>query len=204
VVIGTDCIGSCKSNYLTITTVKWKYKSDVHSDKILSKFHGINSIREKPIFLAFLNQIVHDFQNRKKWILKFSFTRTALLKTIVLFSGWFMVFSNISVISWRSVLLVEETGIPGENHRPVANHWYIGITELTSTKMMCLCEKSTKIGVHVLKSFYSSKVVNILIWLQFKYKYDGRHMFIYIFINLIMLSVYCSLYSCLFLLLLNE
>jgi len=28
-------------------------------------------------------------------------------------------FKNISVISWRSVLLVEETGLPGENHRPV-------------------------------------------------------------------------------------
>ena len=26
--------------------------------------------------------------------------------------------SNISVISWRSVLLVEETGGPGDNHRP--------------------------------------------------------------------------------------
>jgi len=25
-------------------------------------------------------------------------------------------FNNISVISWRSVLLVEETGIPEENH----------------------------------------------------------------------------------------
>jgi hypothetical protein len=24
-------------------------------------------------------------------------------------------FNNISVISWRSVLLVEETGVPGEN-----------------------------------------------------------------------------------------
>jgi len=32
-------------------------------------------------------------------------------------------FSNISVISWRSVLLVEETGVPGENHRPAASHW---------------------------------------------------------------------------------
>jgi len=28
----------------------------------------------------------------------------------------------ISVISWRSALLVEETGGPGENHRPVASH----------------------------------------------------------------------------------
>jgi len=32
-------------------------------------------------------------------------------------------FNNISFISWRSVLLVEETGVPGENHRPVASHW---------------------------------------------------------------------------------
>ena len=31
-------------------------------------------------------------------------------------------FNNISVISWRSVSLVEETIIPGENHRPVAIH----------------------------------------------------------------------------------
>jgi hypothetical protein len=27
-------------------------------------------------------------------------------------------FSNISAISWRPVLVVEETGVPGENHRP--------------------------------------------------------------------------------------
>jgi hypothetical protein len=32
-------------------------------------------------------------------------------------------FNNISDISWRSVLLVEETGIPGENHQPAASHW---------------------------------------------------------------------------------
>ena len=29
--------------------------------------------------------------------------------------------NNISVISWQSVLLVEETGVPKENHRPVAS-----------------------------------------------------------------------------------
>jgi hypothetical protein len=32
-------------------------------------------------------------------------------------------FNNTSAISWRSVLLVEETGIQGENHRSVASHW---------------------------------------------------------------------------------
>jgi hypothetical protein len=32
-------------------------------------------------------------------------------------------FNNISVISWRSILLMEETGVPRENHRPAASHW---------------------------------------------------------------------------------
>ena len=31
-------------------------------------------------------------------------------------------FNNISAILWRSVLLVEETGVPRENHRPAASH----------------------------------------------------------------------------------
>ena len=39
---------------------------------------------------------------------------------------WLMLFNatfnNISVISWLSILLAEETGVPGENHRHVANH----------------------------------------------------------------------------------
>ena len=33
-----------------------------------------------------------------------------------------LTFNNIPVISLRSSLLVEETGVPGENHRPVASH----------------------------------------------------------------------------------
>ena len=31
-------------------------------------------------------------------------------------------FNNILVISWWSVLLVEEAGEPGENHRPAVSH----------------------------------------------------------------------------------
>jgi hypothetical protein len=42
------------------------------------------------------------------------------------FSVWFMMFNatfnNISVISWRSVLLVKEIRVPEENHRPAASH----------------------------------------------------------------------------------
>ena len=33
-------------------------------------------------------------------------------------------FNNITDISWWSVLFVEETGGPGENHRPVADKFY--------------------------------------------------------------------------------
>ena len=32
-------------------------------------------------------------------------------------------FNNTSLVFCRSVLLVEETGGPRENHRPVASHW---------------------------------------------------------------------------------
>ena len=31
-------------------------------------------------------------------------------------------FKNISAILWRSVLLLEEIGVAGENHRPAASH----------------------------------------------------------------------------------
>jgi hypothetical protein len=41
-------------------------------------------------------------------------------------SIWFMVFNttfnNISAILWQSVLLLEETRVPRENHQPVAKH----------------------------------------------------------------------------------
>jgi len=32
-------------------------------------------------------------------------------------------FNNISAISWQSVLLVEETGVPEKNNRSDASHW---------------------------------------------------------------------------------
>jgi hypothetical protein len=32
-----------------------------------------------------------------------------------------MVFNDISAKLWRSALLLEETGVPGENQRPAAN-----------------------------------------------------------------------------------
>jgi len=40
----------------------------------------------------------------------------------IVFNEFQQYFSYYKVISWRSVLLVEETGVSGEHHRPVANH----------------------------------------------------------------------------------
>ena len=50
---------------------------------------------------------------------------------LIIYFIWFMVlfmvfnatFNNIAVLSCHSVLLVEETGGPRENHRSVARHW---------------------------------------------------------------------------------
>ena len=50
-----------------------------------------------------------------------SLLRRVMVHMLQSFWGGVMVFNvtfnNISAISWRSVLLVEETGVPGENHR---------------------------------------------------------------------------------------
>jgi hypothetical protein len=45
---------------------------------------------------------------------------------MIVFLGLFFLafnatFNNISAISWRSALLVEETGVPGENPRAAAS-----------------------------------------------------------------------------------
>ena len=64
-------------------------------------------------------------KTKQKWALgvlnvyvfcQFSYIRV----TVVVFNA---TFNTISVMSWRSVSLVENTGVPGENHRPVASHW---------------------------------------------------------------------------------
>jgi hypothetical protein len=46
---------------------------------------------------------------------------TGILQPKNRFMVFNVTFNNISVILCWSVLLVEETGVPGENHRPVAS-----------------------------------------------------------------------------------
>ena len=59
-----------------------------------------------------------------------------------------MVFNNISVLSWQSVLLVVETGGPRENHQPVAYDCTVKVYErlyyMTLNKMLLLPIKGKK------------------------------------------------------------
>ena len=65
-------------------------------------------------------------RNNFRWpfiinIQQFSYTRPIYYRVRGLVFN--ATFNNISVISWRSVLVVEETGVSGKNHRPTASHW---------------------------------------------------------------------------------
>jgi hypothetical protein len=51
-------------------------------------------------------------------------------------------FNNISVISWRSVLLVEETGIPWENHWSAVSHWQTLSHNVVSSTPVLLVAKT--------------------------------------------------------------
>ena len=65
-------------------------------------------------------------------------------------------FKNSSVISWRSVLFVEENGVPGKNHRPVASHWqtlshnvvHLALIEIRTHNISIDCIGSCKSNYH--------------------------------------------------------
>jgi len=74
---------------------------------------------------------------------------------------WFIVFnatfSNISAISWRPVLVVEEAGVPGENHWPWASNWYtFSLAAASRVHPLCNLQSQTRthavlvIGLHEL------------------------------------------------------
>jgi len=46
-------------------------------------------------------------------------------------------FNNISVISVQSVLLMEKTRVPRENHRPGSTHWQTLLHNVSSTPIYC-------------------------------------------------------------------
>jgi hypothetical protein len=87
-------------------------------------------------------------------------------------------FNNISAISWRSVLLVEETGGPGEKHRPVATHW-----QLLSHKKSWLARTQYNVSEWDVMSIHGLllQLARVLVWYKAK--------------NLIIISLKINLFS---------
>ena len=69
-----------------------------------------------PHFQLLFIYVVISFMMFENWLNGFNFDLI-----------WFLVFNatfnNISFISWRPVLVVEEAGVPEENHRPWTSNW---------------------------------------------------------------------------------
>jgi len=103
-------------------SITFKYMHIVHVEKNLS-YHQLNFL---VISISFIDQ---KYVKRKKnyWptqinklLNQFTEYRKICFCLVMVFNA---TFNNISAISWRSVLLVEETGGPRENHWHVASHW---------------------------------------------------------------------------------
>ena len=91
----------------------------------------------------------------------------------------FMVFSttfnNISAIWWRSVLLVEETGVPRENHRPAGNHW-----QTLSDNVVLLALSGTRTHKISIDSKWSGTIYKfIIIFHHFSVKEIKTKIFLY-------------------------
>ena len=90
-------------------------------------FHDVKSRDE--LFGFWPRTLLVDFQRFTSFLINhnarwWNTTRiNCLFCLFVCFMVFNATFSNISAISLLSVLMVEETDVPGENHRPVASHW---------------------------------------------------------------------------------
>ena len=79
------------------------------------------------VHLYYMYIVEYIYHNRENVYLKNKLKKEYLRKNFNCILIWFIVFnttfSNISDISLRPVLVVEEARVPGENHRPWESNW---------------------------------------------------------------------------------
>ena len=68
-------------------------------------------------------------------------------------------FNNISAISWLSVLLVEEIGVPGENHLPATSHWQTSPHNVVHVALIIV-----RVRVMVLNATFNN--ISVISWLS--------------------------------------
>ena len=109
---------------------KWPYLFSPRS------FFCKNLKFKKPATMNFLNLKINyckrlDKNKNNEQYIHLSISQT---NKCYLGLGWVIAFVNtISVISWLSVLLVEETRVCRENHRPISSHWQTWSHNVLST-----------------------------------------------------------------------
>ena len=63
------------------------------------------------------------------------------------FDFWNVTFINISAISWRPVLVVEEARVPGENQRPCASNWQ-AFSLASASRVHLFCNLQSQVRAH--------------------------------------------------------
>jgi hypothetical protein len=104
---------------------RWFYPGTLAFSTTKTGRHDIAEILLKVVQHQKSNQI----SLQVKWIIFRPYPKSRLFLVVIDISFvclmvFNVTFNNISIISWLSVLLVEETGVPGENHRPDTDKLY--------------------------------------------------------------------------------
>ena len=103
------------------------------STNVKSKKNNCSCICQQHVSTYYVYKLATDHRTKKDpfhavevlfWIVVIS----RVTVRVMMFNS---TFNNIPVISWRSVL-VEETGVPKENHRPTASLWQTSYKQVQS------------------------------------------------------------------------
>ena len=100
--------------------------NNLYSSYCLKQVHSQNPLfSPKTFYLCLINDITEISLKVALNTISLTLYQYLIIKDWLI--DWFLVFnatfSNISVISWRPVLVVEEAGIPRENHQPSTSNW---------------------------------------------------------------------------------
>ena len=119
---------------------------------------------------------------------------------------FYATFNNISVISWQSVLLVEETAGSEENNRPVTSHWqtlshnvvHFALIKIRTHNIVLIntdCIGSCKSNYHTIMAttaptiLWNVTFVLIVWWLKKKQLHSFFPFFIYSFSHFFFLLI---------------
>ena len=139
------------SNYVEEALIPWSYWTSTTLYASPKLEHGCHSAYVITVF--FLIYLFLQWFELRGWYWWHCWT--SLFVYLMVFNA---TFNNISVILWRSVLLVEETGGPGENHRPVASHWQTLLHNVVHLSLIqhhilnCYYGINTHLRPHTMKS----------------------------------------------------